>query len=256
MANTTADDWDINSPANEDNASSGDDEIRVLREGVEQRIKKEHVQPAGSNTGGEHLEGSARVHTATSAPTVIVVGGANISGNEALAEGIVWANTGNGYVLQVYASSAWRDVGYLPLAGGTTTGAITFGAAININADSTVASTKKLSGTGGGVQGNFQAQTDSSNGVGFSATCISGNSGSGYDATCASGSTGSGLNVLVQSGSTADCIKLAQSGGNAHINMSGDPANSSPTDGDVWFDGSDLKIRIGSTTYTLDKTAV
>lgn len=29
-----------------------------------------------------------------------------------------------------------------------------------------------------------------------------------------------------------------------------------PINGDIWYDGSNLKIRIGSTTYTLDKTAV
>lgn len=33
-------------------------------------------------------------------------------------------------------------------------------------------------------------------------------------------------------------------------------APTSPNDGDIWNDGTDLHIRIGSTTYTLDKTSV
>lgn len=33
-------------------------------------------------------------------------------------------------------------------------------------------------------------------------------------------------------------------------------APTSPNDGDIWYDGSDLHIRIGGTTYTLDKTSV
>lgn len=52
------------------------------------------------------------------------------------------------------------------------------------------------------------------------------------------------------------CLVLDHGGVGTHINFSGDPANSSPIDGDLWFDGSDLKLRIGATTYTLDKTSV
>ena len=37
----------------------------------------------------------------------------------------------------------------------------------------------------------------------------------------------------------------------AHIRLTGDCANAAPTDGDIWFDGTSLKIRIGSTTATL-----
>jgi len=86
MANATADDWDITAPDTDaDDASAGAKEIRLLREGVADRINKEHVTLAGSGAGGEHLEGSARIHTATSAPTTIVAGGSvNIAGNEAL----------------------------------------------------------------------------------------------------------------------------------------------------------------------------
>ena len=42
---------------------------------------------------------------------------------------------------------------------------------------------------------------------------------------------------------------------NAHIRLIGDPANATPLDGDIWFDGTNLKIRIGATTYNIDTTA-
>ena len=42
----------------------------------------------------------------------------------------------------------------------------------------------------------------------------------------------------------------------SHLNLSGDTANSSSADGDVWFTGSDLRINIGGTVYTIDLTPV
>ena len=42
----------------------------------------------------------------------------------------------------------------------------------------------------------------------------------------------------------------------AHIRMSGGPSPLSSESGDLWFDGSELKINIGGTVYNLDKTAV
>ena len=42
---------------------------------------------------------------------------------------------------------------------------------------------------------------------------------------------------------------------NAHIRLTGDPANATPLDGDIWFNGTNLKIRIGATTYNFDLTA-
>ena len=55
----------------------------------------------------------------------------------------------------------------------------------------------------------------------------------------------------------ASCIGLEQvASGKAHINFSGDPANNTPSDGDLWFDGAELYLRIGATTYKLDKTSI
>ena len=48
---------------------------------------------------------------------------------------------------------------------------------------------------------------------------------------------------------------VANQGAHLRMNdMAGNPQT--PTDGDIWFDGSDLKMRIGVTTYKFDKTSV
>ena len=62
--------------------------------------------------------------------------------------------------------------------------------------------------------------------------------------------------LSVREDGSGPCIQLEAIGGATHINFQADPANNSPVDGDFWFDGADLKLRVGSTTYTLDKTAV
>ena len=63
--------------------------------------------------------------------------------------------------------------------------------------------------------------------------------------------------IAYKASNSATCLGLQQhTTGKSHINFSGDPDNSSPTDGDLWFDGSELKLRIGGTTYKLDKTSV
>lgn len=41
---------------------------------------------------------------------------------------------------------------------------------------------------------------------------------------------------------------------NAHLRLTGDPANATPLDGDIWFDGTNLKIRIGTTTNNFTVT--
>jgi hypothetical protein len=69
VANSTEDDWDEASPSASGVVSQGDDEIRVLRASTRNRLEKEHVKPAGSNVGGEHLAGSAKAYSAATAPT-------------------------------------------------------------------------------------------------------------------------------------------------------------------------------------------
>jgi hypothetical protein len=58
--------------------------------------------------------------------------------------------------------------------------------------------------------------------------------------------------VYIQNDGTGDCVRLNQvNTGGAHINLAGDPANASPTDGDLWFTGSQLNFRNGATTVDL-----
>ena len=43
----------------------------------------------------------------------------------------------------------------------------------------------------------------------------------------------------------------------AHLSLTGDPTNdSTPLDGDVWFDGTDISLYVTDTAYTLDKSSV
>jgi hypothetical protein len=70
MANTSADSWDIASPANGDSVSNAALEMRVLREGVANRINKEHADIATAGVGGEHAQGSGMAYYAAVAPTL------------------------------------------------------------------------------------------------------------------------------------------------------------------------------------------
>jgi len=70
MANSTNQDWDINSPAGTDAQSDGDNEIRVLRDATGDRLAKEHIAPAALGVGGEHKAGSAVAYIQSGAPTL------------------------------------------------------------------------------------------------------------------------------------------------------------------------------------------
>ena len=51
--------------------------------------------------------------------------------------------------------------------------------------------------------------------------------------------------------STKQVLELSQYGAGAHIRFTGDPNVTAPADGDMWYDGSALKFRNGSTTQTI-----
>lgn len=50
---------------------------------------------------------------------------------------------------------------------------------------------------------------------------------------------------------TATASTLTNTGNGPHINFTGDPTVASPTDGDLWFTGSELNFRNGTTTVPL-----
>lgn len=62
---------------------------------------------------------------------------------------------------------------------------------------------------------------------------------------------GTGSNSAIHS-----CLYMFASSGISHMSLEGSSVPSSPSPGDIWFNGTDLHIRVGGTTYTFDKTAV
>jgi len=64
----------------------------------------------------------------------------------------------------------------------------------------------------------------------------------------------SGTAFRVQHAGTGKAVHIHAVTG-THLHFTGDPANSSSADGDVWFDGTNLKINVGGTVYNIDKTA-
>ena len=59
MAHTDSTEWNETYPTDAEYVELGAREIRLLRAAVRTRLLKEHVEPAGSNVGGEHKAGSA-----------------------------------------------------------------------------------------------------------------------------------------------------------------------------------------------------
>ena len=53
---------------------------------------------------------------------------------------------------------------------------------------------------------------------------------------------------------TSHCTVAAGTTAKSQINLASSTAPSSPINGDVWFDGADLKLHAGGTTYTITKT--
>jgi hypothetical protein len=61
--------------------------------------------------------------------------------------------------------------------------------------------------------------------------------------------------LTIEAAEASPMLYLHAGGNGAHIRFLGDPTVASPADGEFWFDGTNLKLRVGSTTYNLDKTA-
>lgn len=63
--------------------------------------------------------------------------------------------------------------------------------------------------------------------------------------------------VFITNDGTGPGIKVTSVNAEApHFNLTGDPTNATPADGDIWFDGTNLKICVGSTVSTFDMTPV
>lgn len=152
-------------------------------------------------------------------------------------------------------------------------GASTVGTALDITqagSGAGIVVTTAASSSANAIQATTGGSSSSEAGSFTTGSTSSGNavlaqSGQSSTADCVSivtgtSSTGAGLSILTGTSSTGNCLDLqcvGSSTNQAHINFSGDPANTStPIDGDFWFDGSDLVLRVGSSSYTLDMTVV
>jgi hypothetical protein len=66
---------------------------------------------------------------------------------------------------------------------------------------------------------------------------------------------GTGEGIVIDQNGLAPSILLDAGGNGAHLRFVGDPTVAAPNDGDFWFDGTNFKCRIGTTTYNVDVTS-
>ena len=111
MPNTTSADWDESSPVITEPRRDGALEINTLREGVGDRIAKEHVHPAAADVGGEHLEGSARAYNQDDEPTKRPDGTTNLNIDD---DGRLWADLDDATDRKLFiwngATLAWEEI--------------------------------------------------------------------------------------------------------------------------------------------------
>ena len=102
--------WTESQPANTDARNLGAQEIRGLRTGLRTRLEKEHVLPAASNVGGEHIAGSAVAYRQdgepTNRPDPITSTSLTSADN-----GRLWFDSNDNNKLYVYADPDWVAVG-------------------------------------------------------------------------------------------------------------------------------------------------
>lgn len=101
----TGDFWDDTGPADGDYLNVGAQEIRDVRKGVENRIKKEHVLPADSDVGGEHIMGSAMAYYGGSYPTLRPDGVTSLDSDDT---GRIFIGTNGGF--SYWDGSAWDEM--------------------------------------------------------------------------------------------------------------------------------------------------
>ena len=66
---------------------------------------------------------------------------------------------------------------------------------------------------------------------------------------------GTGNGLLVDSnGIAAPGVVIDQASNGTHLRFTGDPTVASPVDGDMWFDGTNLRIQIGTGTFLVNLT--
>lgn len=219
------DGWDVTIPAtSSEYVTDGALELRDLRLGVEIRGNKEHAEITTSSAGFEHLEGSARITVKNAAPSYQVVGAVDKDGaaanvsladtapHRALARGRMWADSTNGYTLEVYDDDTpgWHSVNYVMPVEAASTAISVF--AINITG---TAATKgvDIDNQSTNVGSAGMEVTNTSVGSGISVA----NSGAGEGVYVANSSTGNGVDIT--NSSTGDGILIANTSTGNGINI-------------------------------------
>ncbi len=80
--------------------------------------------------------------------------------------------------------------------------------------------------------------------------------GEGFGLRIDQDSTGALAAISTDNTNAGPGIQIGAWGNGAHLQLTGDPTVSSPADGEIWFDGTNLKMRKGATTYNINMTAV
>ena len=113
--------WNPADPANTDLVADGAQDMRDIRQDVEERFNREHrLNTLDGTDDGYHLPGSSVIYTTTSAPTLTPDGTALVSTvANSFDEGRLWKAPGGR--LQVYArltaaatGLVWHDIAYTP----------------------------------------------------------------------------------------------------------------------------------------------
>jgi hypothetical protein len=212
----------------------------------------------GNANGGIYLSGST-----TSGATIRVIDAALTSRILNITPGNP-ANVGlnvQGLASQSGSLQEWRDSSGVAMLGVSASGAI-FNAANII---------EQRNGTSGQVNRLYKTYTSATNGEWLENDAL--NNATTFDIATSIGSTGGstrGLRFGTKSGAGAftswqsfdtsgnatfsgQVLASASTTTRASLNVPSGTAPTSPVNGDIWSDGSDLLVRLGGTTYTLAK---
>lgn len=108
MPNIDRANWDENSPILTEPRRDGALEIKVLRQGLADRIAKEHTTPAAAGVGGEHREGSAIGYYQIAEPTTKPDGTTLLDTDD---EGRIWIDSDDASrTMYMWDGTAWEGV--------------------------------------------------------------------------------------------------------------------------------------------------
>ena len=226
--------WDITVPANSDNLSAGAEDMREFKEQVEARLNKEHVDFGASTAGGEHVAGSAMAYYQSAVPTTDPAGNALDTSSTTDDGRIFWDSDDN----RLYV---WNGTDFTTeLAYLQSVATVSSGDALDItNSGTGNAIDVHLSGAGTGV--NIATTHVSAAPIVITTVATSTVAGAIQITTGSTNAETNGINITMGTSSSNA----------AHFNLAGDPGNVSPADGDVWYNGTNIKLNDGTTTRHL-----